>query len=51
MKKIYIPLLSLLLFAACKKKNQYSTWYVNDEMFRTNDVKLTEGKAKHIQNI
>ena len=48
MKKIYIPLLSLLLFAACKKKKQYSTWYVNDEKFRTNDVKLTKGKAKHI---
>ncbi len=48
MKKIYIPLLSLLLFAACKKKKQYSTWYVNGEMFRTNDVSVAEGKARHV---
>ena len=52
MKRKYLTFLSLILLTACNKDNkkQYSTWYVNDEMFRTNDVKLTKGKAKHIFN-
>ena len=50
MKRKYFVLLPLLILTACNKDNkkQYSTWYVNGEMFRTNDVKLTKGKALHI---
>ncbi|OJU74765.1 MAG: hypothetical protein BGO09_08420 [Bacteroidetes bacterium 47-18] len=52
MKRKYFVLLPLLILAACNKDNkkQYSTWYVNGEMFRTNDVGITEGKVKHIFN-
>jgi hypothetical protein len=34
-----------LMFTACKKEKQYSTWYVNSDSFSTNEAETSIGKA------
>jgi len=49
MKKSLLAIVCALCLCnnACKKEDnrQYSTWYVNEERFSTNDVKTDMGKA------
>lgn len=49
MKKTIFPVLSVICLCntACKKEDnrQYSTWYVNEDTFTTNDVKTDIGKV------
>ena len=47
MKRKYLTFLPLILLTACNKDNkkQYSTWYVNGQEFKSNNVKKDIGKA------
>ena len=47
---IYVFLALAIALSACKKEQhkQFSTWYVNGQEFKTNEVHATRGKATHI---
>jgi len=49
---VYLMLVLGIALAACQKdKNkpkQYSTWYINGQEYKTNEVSATRGKATHI---
>ena len=52
MKRKYFTFLPLILLTACNKDNkkQYSTWYVNGQEFKSNNVKKDIGNSASLIN-
>src|SRR5690606_14013128 len=48
MKNSFLFICLISIFCACKKeaRKQYSYWYVNEESFKTNNVRIDRGKAR-----
>ena len=49
MKQVLLIAALFVLFISCKKgdNRQYSKWYVNNDSFYTNDIRVDKGKARH----